>query len=116
MHGRHTKIVATLGPSTDPPGVLDQMIAAGLDCARLNCSHGTHDDLRRRAREVREAAERALRPIGLLFDLQGPKLRLSAGTETRSVAVDETVVFCGGGGGAGDDRVVGDRAVGDRHR
>ena len=71
------------------------MIAAGLDCARLNCSHGTHDDLRRRAAEVRAAAERAGRPIGLLFDLQGPKLRLGSATEARAVAVDETVVFCG---------------------
>ena len=105
MHGRHSKIVATLGPATDPPGRLDQLIAAGLDCARLNCSHGTHEDLRRRAREVREAAARARRPIGLLFDLQGPKLRLSAGTETRALQLDETVVFCGNGA-AGLDRVV----------
>ena len=105
MHGRHTKIVATLGPSTDPPGKLDELIAAGLDCARLNCSHGSADDLRRRARDVREAAARAGRPVGLLFDLQGPKLRLSAATEARPLAVDDTVVFCGDAG-AGDDRVV----------
>ena len=104
MHGRHTKIVATLGPATDAPGRLDEMIAAGLDCARLNCSHGTHDDLRRRAREVREAAARARRSIGLLFDLQGPKLRLSADTEPRTLSVDETVVF--GGDGPAGDRVV----------
>jgi pyruvate kinase len=104
MHGRHTKIVATLGPATDPPGRLDELIAAGLDCARLNCSHGTPDDLRRRAREVREAAARARRPIGLLFDLQGPKLRLSADTETRVLELDDTVVFCGGAP-AGPDRV-----------
>ena len=106
MCGRHTKIVATLGPSTDPPGRLDQMIAAGLDCARLNCSHGTADELRRRAREVREAAERAGRPIGLLFDLQGPKLRLSADTATRALVVDETVVFCGDRTRSGDRVVV----------
>jgi pyruvate kinase len=105
MHGRHTKIVATLGPATDPAGRLDELIDAGLDCARLNCSHGTDDDLRRRAQEVRLAAERAGRPIGLLFDLQGPKLRLSAETEARGLAVDETVVFCGGRA-AGGDRVV----------
>ncbi|HWM12536.1 MAG TPA: pyruvate kinase, partial [Solirubrobacteraceae bacterium] len=105
MYGRHTKIVATLGPSTDPPGRLDELIAAGLNCARLNCSHGTPDDLRRRAREVREAAARAGRPIGLLFDLQGPKLRLAADTETRALAVDDTVVFCGDHG-TSEDRVV----------
>jgi pyruvate kinase len=105
MYGRHTKIVATLGPSTDPPGKLDELVAAGLDCARLNCSHGTGDDIRRRARDVREAAERAGRPIGLLFDLQGPKLRLSAATEARPLAVDDTVVFCGDAT-TGDDRIV----------
>ena len=53
MFNRHTKIIATLGPATDPPGVLDALVAAGIDCARLNCSHGTHEELRRRAREVR---------------------------------------------------------------
>jgi pyruvate kinase len=105
MHGRHTKIVATLGPATDPEGMLDAMIAAGLDCARLNCSHGTNDDLRRRAADVRAAAERAGRPIGLLFDLQGPKLRLGAEVEPRGLALDETVVFCGDHA-AGGDRVL----------
>jgi pyruvate kinase len=105
MHARHTKIVATLGPSTDPPARLDEMIAAGLDCARLNCSHGTPDDLRRRAREVREATARAGRPVGLLFDLQGPKLRLSPDTEVRALDVDELVVFCGDRS-AGGGRVV----------
>jgi pyruvate kinase len=95
MRPRHTKIVATLGPATDRPGVLDQLVAAGLDCARLNCSHGTADDLRRRAREVREAAERAGRPVALMFDLQGPKLRLSAETAQRMVEVGESVVFAG---------------------
>ena len=98
MLGRRTKIVATLGPATDPPGVLDQLLEAGMNCARLNCSHGTHDDLRRRAAAVRSTAERAQRPLGLLFDLQGPKLRLSAETEARMLQVGETVVFCGSGG------------------
>ena len=90
MLARHTKIVATLGPATDRPGVLDQLIEAGLDCARLNCSHGGPDDLRRRARDVREAAPRAGRPVALMFDLQGPKLRLSSETEQRVVEVGDT--------------------------
>jgi pyruvate kinase len=98
MLGRRTKIVATLGPATDPPGVLDRVFEAGMNCARLNCSHGTHDDLRRRAAAVRSTAARAGRPLGLLFDLQGPKLRLSAETETRMLQTGETVVFCGSGG------------------
>jgi pyruvate kinase len=95
MLTRHTKIVATLGPATDAPGVLDDLIASGLDCARLNCSHGTAEDQRRRALEVRAAAERAGRPVALMFDLQGPKLRLSAATEQRVVEVGEPVTFVG---------------------
>ena len=95
MRGRRTKIVATIGPASDAPDVLDRLLDAGLDCARLNCSHGTHDDLRRRAAAVREAAERAGRPLGVLFDLQGPKLRLSAQTQERVLEIDDTVIFCG---------------------
>jgi pyruvate kinase len=95
---RHTKIVATLGPATDEPGVLDALIAAGLDCARLNCSHGTTDDVRRRAREVRDAADRAGRPIALMLDLQGPKIRLAEITP-RSVHVGEELVFVATGPG-----------------
>src|SRR5204863_33090 len=88
---RRTKIVATLGPATDAPGVLDQLVAAGMSCARLNCSHGTPDDQRRRAGEVRAAAQRAGRPVGLLFDLQGPKMRLSAHVAQRTLAAGDTV-------------------------
>jgi pyruvate kinase len=97
MHPRRTKIVATLGPATDAPGTLDQLIAAGMDCARINCSHGTPEDLRRRATELREAAERSGRAVSLLFDLQGPKLRLAGDTAERTVAPGERVVFCGNG-------------------
>jgi pyruvate kinase len=95
MLPRHTKIVATLGPATDPPGVLDELVAAGLDCARLNCSHGTADEQRRRAVEVREAAARAGRPVALMFDLQGPKLRLASDTEQRMVEVGDRITFAG---------------------
>ena len=95
MFDRRTKIVATLGPATDPRGVLDALVAAGIDCARLNCSHGTAEDLRRRSGEVRAAAAHAGRPVGLLFDLQGPKLRLAAGMKARIVRAGEQVVFSG---------------------
>ena len=95
MLARHTKIVATLGPATDAPGVLDALVAAGMDCARLNCSHGSAEDLRRRAADVRAAAQRARRPLSLLFDLQGPKLRLAAETPERRVGEGERLVFTG---------------------
>jgi pyruvate kinase len=89
---RHTKIVATLGPATDEPGVLDALIAAGLDCARMNCSHGSGDDVRRRTREVRAAALRAGRPVAVMLDLQGPKVRL-ADIAPRLVRVGDEIVF-----------------------
>ena len=105
MLARRTKIVATLGPSTDNPAVLDRLVAAGMDCARLNCSHGTHEDLRRRAAAVRSAARRAGRPLGLLFDIQGPKLRLSGDTEERAVATGDSLTFCGAGTSTAAGRV-----------
>jgi len=106
MFNRRTKIVATLGPATDPPGVLDGLIAAGIDCARLNCSHGTPDELRRRVAEVRAAAGRTGRSIAVLVDLQGPKLRLAAGTAPRLVRAGEIVTFASTGEGVGDARVL----------
>jgi len=106
MIARRTKIVATLGPATDANGVLDRLVEAGMDCARLNCSHGTHDDLRRRAAAVREASERAARPIGLLFDLQGPKLRLAADVAERPVQRGDSLTFCGPGRAAAPERVA----------
>jgi pyruvate kinase len=73
---RRTKIVATIGPSCSTPELLDALVAAGMDAARLNLSHGTHDDHSARARLVRDAQERTGRPIALIGDLQGPKIRV----------------------------------------
>ena len=73
---RKAKIVATLGPATRTPAALDALIAAGMDVARLNFSHGTHDDHRAAAEAVRQASDRAGRPIAILQDLQGPKIRV----------------------------------------
>src|SRR5690606_13277077 len=73
---RRTKIIATLGPATAQPGVLEKMIAAGVDVVRLNFSHGKPDDHARRIDAVREAARRAGRDVGVFADLQGPKIRI----------------------------------------
>jgi pyruvate kinase len=73
---RRTKIVATIGPACDAPGVLRDVIAAGMDVARLNSSHGTRDDLARRLAAIRSEAEAAGRVVGVLLDLPGPKLRV----------------------------------------
>lgn len=74
---RRTKIVATLGPATDGPGVLEKLIHAGVDVVRLNFSHGQAEDHRRRARQVRELSEEIGRHVGILADLQGPKIRIA---------------------------------------
>lgn len=73
---RRTKIVATLGPASDDEKTLCKMIEAGLDVARLNFSHGEADDHRRRAAELRAAAESCGREVGIMGDLQGPKIRI----------------------------------------
>ena len=75
-HRRRTRILATLGPATDAPGVLDALIAAGVDCVRLNFSHGDPASQVQRAHALREAAARAGREIGILADLPGPKIRV----------------------------------------
>src|SRR5579875_1358319 len=73
---RATKIVATLGPSTDSEPVLRKLFEAGVDVFRLNASHGTHDDHARRIQAVRQLAAEEKRHVGILLDLQGPKIRL----------------------------------------
>jgi pyruvate kinase len=80
---RRTKIVATLGPATDDLGVLTEMIRAGLDVVRLNASHGTVEDRRRRLAAARQAAHRADRCVGVLLDLGGPKIRIECFREGR---------------------------------
>jgi pyruvate kinase len=73
---RRTKIVVTLGPATDDPAVFDRMVEEGADVARINASHGTQADHLRRLQQVRAAARRADRSIGVLMDLGGPKIRI----------------------------------------
>ncbi|MBP9906808.1 MAG: pyruvate kinase [Rhodoferax sp.] len=76
MPRRATKIVATLGPASSDPALLEQMIRAGVNVVRLNFSHGKAQDHIDRARMVREAAARAGREVAIMADLQGPKIRV----------------------------------------
>ncbi len=76
MSRRATKIVATLGPASSDPALLEQMIRAGVNVVRLNFSHGKAQDHIDRARLVREAAKRAGREVAIMADLQGPKIRV----------------------------------------
>jgi len=73
---RATKIVATLGPASSEPDVLERLLRAGVDVVRLNFSHGSAEDHIARAHLVRAAAERVGKPVALMADLQGPKIRV----------------------------------------
>jgi len=79
-----TKIVCTLGPSTDAPGLLEQMVEAGMAVARVNFSHGTAEENAERIHAVRRAAAHYRMPIGVLADLQGPKLRIGSFPEGKA--------------------------------
>jgi pyruvate kinase len=73
---RRTKIIATLGPASGTPEILGRLFQAGADVFRLNFSHGTHEDHAKRFAMIRELEEKFDRPIGILADVQGPKLRV----------------------------------------
>ena len=86
-HRRRTRILATLGPATDAPGVLDALLRAGVNAVRLNFSHGDPADQAARAQAVREAAQRAGVEVGILADLPGPKIRVERFAEGRVALV-----------------------------
>ncbi len=72
---RRTKILATLGPSTDQPGITEALIDAGVNTIRCNMSHGTHDEHRQRIERVRAHNQSTNQAVGILIDLQGPEIR-----------------------------------------
>ncbi|HZH76312.1 MAG TPA: pyruvate kinase, partial [Archangium sp.] len=73
---RKAKIICTLGPSSDSAEVIEELIRAGMNVARLNFSHGTHEQHRRRVNLIRRAAKKLGVPVAILQDIQGPKIRL----------------------------------------
>jgi pyruvate kinase len=92
---RRTKIVATLGPASATSARLAELIDAGMDAARLNLSHGTHDDHAANAKLVRDAQESVGRPLAIIGDLQGPKIRVGRlATPVRLERGSEVTVVC----------------------
>jgi len=103
---RRTKIVCTIGPATSSAAMIEQLIRAGMNVARLNLSHGTHEEHARHIQTVRKLSARLSSPVAILMDLPGPKyrtgklkngpVRLKKGSEvvltTRQVEGDETVI------------------------
>ena len=76
LRNRNTKIIATLGPTSSSPLKIHSLFQAGADIFRLNFSHGSHEDHRRRVYHIRQYEKRLGRPIAILGDLQGPKIRI----------------------------------------
>jgi pyruvate kinase len=115
-----TKIVCTLGPVTSSPAAIGELIDAGLDVARINFSHGTHDEHARAIAIVRQlAAERGL-PVAIMGDLQGPRIRIGELPAPVRVEPGQEVVLCRDGRATGDelpvtyDDIANDAHAGDR--
>jgi pyruvate kinase len=91
---RRAKIVCTLGPAVDTADAITRLVEAGMDVARLNMSHGNHDDHRRRYDLVRQASDSTGHGVGIVADLQGPKIRLEsfAAGKAKLVVGDEFVI------------------------
>ncbi len=85
LRKRNTKIIATLGPSSSSPLKIHSLFQAGADIFRLNFSHGTHEDHRKRVFHIRQYEKRLGRPIAILGDLQGPKIRIGLFRKTFTV-------------------------------
>ena len=89
---RRTKILATLGPASDKPGVLAAFFDAGFDVVRMNFSHGVAQDHIDRAAAVRALSKKTGRLVGILCDLQGPKIRIAKFKDTK-IWIDEGQAF-----------------------
>jgi pyruvate kinase len=110
---RRTKIVATLGPASGTPDQLAALVEAGMDGARLNFSHGSHEDHARRASLVREVQAEVRRPLALIADLQGPKLRLGDMDEPVTLEDGEQVIVSGEDASSNGDLTVSPSVIGD---
>ena len=88
---RRAKIVATIGPASDSKQVLESLIKAGMNVARLNFSHGTHEQHQARVAAIRAAAKELGVPVGILQDLQGPKIRVGKLVTPLQLSVGENV-------------------------
>src|SRR2546425_5737036 len=90
---RRAKIVCTIGPASESPEMLRKLITAGLDVARLNFSHGTHEQHARAIMAIREAEVAAERPIAILQDLRGPRIRIGNLTAPIPIESGQTIIL-----------------------
>jgi pyruvate kinase len=104
---RHTKIVATIGPSSSAPSTIDALIAAGVDVFRLNFSHGTHESHGEAFRLVRAASAKAGRHVAILQDLSGPKIRTGTLKGGQPIVLEpgQELRLAAGDGDGGPERI-----------
>jgi pyruvate kinase len=84
-----TKIIATIGPSCRSPVMLEELIKAGMDVARINCSHADHDSIASITVDIREISQRLDRSVGILLDLSGPKIRTGMMKDSQPVDLEQ---------------------------
>ncbi|MBY0562535.1 MAG: pyruvate kinase [Hyphomonadaceae bacterium] len=106
MRARDCKIVATMGPASDPPERLAMLIQAGVDCFRLNFSHGGRDDHARRMAAIRAAEQSAGAPVGVFADLQGPKIRVGMFADGQVTLKHNDVVTLEASSEAGEGKLI----------
>jgi pyruvate kinase len=104
---RRTKIVCTIGPATNSTEMLERLVAAGMDCARINFSHGTLDEHRETIERIRAVRRSSGRPIAILADLQGPKLRVGPLATPVELVKGQEVVLAGLGSAEPGDLELG---------
>ncbi|TMI49677.1 hypothetical protein E6H22_03015 [Candidatus Bathyarchaeota archaeon] len=88
-----TKIVCTIGPASGSPSVLGHMIHAGMDVARINFSHGTYEEHLKSIKTIRKVSHRLRRPVAILQDLPGPKLRVGQPSPLRRGAKSQSHIL-----------------------
>jgi pyruvate kinase len=104
---RRTKIVCTIGPATSEEPMIERLVAAGMDVARVNCSHGDPAELEALVLAVRAVEKRLDRPLAILADLPGPKLRVARLAEPRRVESGDGLVLASAGAAGADDLELG---------
>ena len=90
---KRTKIVCTMGPNSDKPGMLDQLIDAGMDVARFNFSHGDHAEHKARIDRLKEVRKAKKLPIAILLDTKGPEIRTGLLEGGKKIRLDEGSVL-----------------------
>ena len=104
---RRTKIVCTIGPATSEEPMIERLVAAGMDVARVNCSHGDPEELEALVVAVRAVEKRLDRPLAILADLPGPKLRVARLKEPRRVESGDELVLASAGAAGPEDLELG---------